>query len=266
MTARERLLPALLGVLLFVAVGRGVEHQFWTAWWFYVGLGLAAAAVFVEPFYGRAQDAIVAAIGGVGMWASATRGAVEGLWSAYLASCIALLCCGAYAALASEGETRAAQVMKRAANHASRTIGRTAIVGGAALIIEVVSLARRDDANYADLALASGLLLVCVTPNWGRALRIVAGRSEDVSTAVAATGPRLLLVQSTGSWRRGERVLVHGPAGTASAWVAGAFPSRSGRQVELALEEDVDHVCTQTHATVTLEAAAARCGTYRTCR
>src|SRR4051812_34517635 len=109
MTARERLLPALLGMLLFVGLGRQVDHQFWTAWWFYVGLGIAVAVVFVEPFYGRAQDAIVAAVGGVGAWASADRSPVDGLWTAYLVFCAALLVCGGYAALASEGENRATQ-------------------------------------------------------------------------------------------------------------------------------------------------------------
>jgi hypothetical protein len=256
MTARERLLPALFGVVIFVALGREVDHQFWTAWWFYVGLGIVVAVVFVEPFYGRAQDAIVAAVGGVGAWASADRGPVEGLWIAYLVFCVVLLMCGGYAALASEGETRSAQVAKVAANHASKMFGRAASVGGAALTIQVVALARRADNNYIDLAFATGLLLVCITPNWGKALRVAAGRGEDISTAVAATGPRLLLVQSKGSWRRGERVLVRGSMGSAAAWVVGAFPSRSGRQVELALEKDIDEVCAQTTSTVTLERAS----------
>ena len=98
MTARERLVPAFVGILLFVGFGRAVEHEFWNSWWFYVGVGLAAAVVFVEPFYGRAQDAIVVAVGGIGAWASASRSPVEGLWTAYLAFCCILLACGGYAA------------------------------------------------------------------------------------------------------------------------------------------------------------------------
>lgn len=256
MTARERLLPALIGVLLFVGLGSEVDHHFWTAWWFYVGLGVAVAVVFVEPFYGRAQDAVVAAVGGVGAWASAERAPVADLWTAYLVFCAALLVCGGYAALASEGATRALQVTKLAANHTSKMFGRAAAVGGGALTIQVVALARQGDRNYVDLAFATGLLLVCVTPNWGKALRIASGREQDLSTAVAATGPRLLLVQSTGQWQRGQRVLVRGSLGSAAAWVVGAFPGRYGRQVELALETEVDEVCERASSNVILELAS----------
>lgn len=37
---------------VFTLLGVSGHTHFWSQWWFYVGVGMSLAVVFVEPFYG----------------------------------------------------------------------------------------------------------------------------------------------------------------------------------------------------------------------
>lgn len=92
MGVRSRAAAAAVGFLVFVLLGRMYEPELWTAWWFYVGLGTALSAVFVEPFFNRPQDAIVNGVGALAAYWAAERPGIDVLWTGFaLVACTAAL-------------------------------------------------------------------------------------------------------------------------------------------------------------------------------
>src|SRR4051812_43196543 len=66
MTARDRIWPSVIGIIVFTALGSLADPKFWNETWFFVGLGVALSATFVEPHFVKPQDVIVNTAGALG--------------------------------------------------------------------------------------------------------------------------------------------------------------------------------------------------------
>lgn len=238
-TARQRVLPGAIGLALFTLLGLSVDRDFWTAWWFYVGLGTVFATVFVEPFFVRPQDAMVNALAGVGAWASADRSGDRVLWSLFVVFAATVIVAALVAALTgAESGRRASQIKSSAYQYATR-FGRAVVIGSAALSLEVLRLARHRGDAYIYLALATVALVVALVPNWSTIVRTLADRPLERPTVLGALGPRLLLLQGTSVVLGvGRGVQVKRSHMAARGWVVAVLPHDDGPRYEIALDRD----------------------------
>src|SRR2546421_9336191 len=239
MSARQRAVPALIGLVAFTLFGLGVDHRFWTDWWVYVGLGTAISSVFVEPFFVRPQDAIVNAVAAWGAWASADRAGDQVLWSCFVAFATSVFVAALVATLTRDDVGRRASQIKSLANQYAIRLGRAVVIGSLALGLEVLRVARMPGDDFVYMALATAALMLALVPNWSRIVRSLGDHPLDRPTVVAALGPRLILLQgTTGVLRVGRGVNIHAGASEARGWVVAVLPYDSGPRYEVALDSD----------------------------
>lgn len=249
-SARHRLLAALPGFLAFVVLGYFFEHDLVAQGWFYVGLGLAISAVFVEPFFSRPQDAIVNSAAGIGAFAALDHRHAVVLWWGYLGVCVVLLLAGMAAAI-STPET----ITKRLAYRGSSRLGRAVVLGSSALILVSLTKAAQGSPRFELLALGTAALTLSISLDWTRVLRLSGTENRVVAIAETAIGPRLLLVSSqTSHLQAGQRLEVSSSAGTTGSIVIARLPGKGGVRYELALEDDWADVAGTFPSEVTLDA------------
>lgn len=251
MDARRRAVPALAGLIVFVVLGRAADIAFYREWWFFVGLGTALSATFVEPFFSRPQDGLINGLGGLGAFFSANHRGVEPLWDSYGVACGIVVLASLVAMLLPTPSPRAR--LKWLANRVASRMGRAHLIGFAALLIELLSRADSGVEDWQFLAFGSAALLLALAVNWHLLLVNVSGRTAVVSEAAAALGPHLLLVSGgDGSLPLGESVTVRGSSGSTVGYVTGRMSHQHGLQYEVALADEWTSVCSAFPAEVEL--------------
>lgn len=241
MTARQRLIPALLGLIAFTALGSEMTPSFWKEQWFYVGLGVAASSTFLEPHrFARPQDAFLNALGGIAIFFTAQRDPIFSLWISFLAFVSLVLAASLVAMLMREPDT----LVKAFAFRLSTRLGRALVIGMSALAIEVVGRAARDAEHFSYFAIGVGLLGLATGTNWQYVLGVVRRDTSHIGMAFAAVGPRMLLVSAPASTIDvGTAVAVTGPAGECAGTVAARAPHRDGLRYHIALESEWAELC-----------------------
>lgn len=231
---RTRLAAATVGLALFAALGTVFSSTPWTDSWFYIGVGMALSATFVEPFFTKPQDAIVNSVAGIGAIASVEINPIEGLWFAFLAVLLGVAIAGAVAAVSPGGSG----TVKWAAYQLASRIGRAVVVGTVALLLVVLGAAARGEADFEALAAGTAALAFAVAVDWRRVVTRIRGRTE-AATAVAAVGPRMVLVAaSSRSFREGEAVEVETALGGVAGSVVARLPHSQGLRYQIALAEE----------------------------
>ena len=140
------------------------EDSFKT-WWFFIGLGIFVSAVFVEHHFTSPQDAVVNAVASVGVFISANRTDVDVLWDLFLVLALITLVLALVATLPFEG------AFKQLSFRWSSAFGRTVVLGGAALLIEVSRRVAIPDDRAWLFGAGVGALLVSVSGKWYEVFR-----------------------------------------------------------------------------------------------
>jgi hypothetical protein len=242
MEARRRIIPALLGLAGFVALGSQVGGRFWDQWWFYVGVATAISVVFIEPFFTRPQDGLINAVAAITAFATAPHGAILGLWILYLVFALLVTTASLFAILTPPHVGRP----KALANWVSRQFGRAIYLGGMALLLEVVREASQqtrgfDLLGYGVAALLGGLVIAGDV----RLLGALLHQRTSVGEAVAASGPSMLLVSSQDlSLPDGAAVVVAGRGGSCPGSVVARLSHKDGLRYQIALQHEWTSVCT----------------------
>ena len=237
---RRRLLPALLGMALFSALGSLYSSEIWTQSWFYISLGMVASATFVEPFFAKPQDAIVNSAAGIGAYASATRVPIEGLWRAFLACLILVMISGIAAAILGGRESG---TLKWATFRLATRFGRAVVVGASALLLVVLTEAAAGGKNFEWLAGATAVLVAAITVDWAGVFTRLRRQTEP-AVVIAAIGPRMLLVRATSHvFREGDTVEVETSRGRTSGSIVSRLPHSDGLRYQVALAEEWTAIC-----------------------
>jgi hypothetical protein len=236
MDARRRAVPALLGLVGFTVLGRALSPEFWSHWWFFVGLGTAMSVTFAEPFFSRAQDGILNGVGAVAAFLAADRSNANALWVAYLFLGVVVLGAAFIAVLTRPDSTSR---LKWAANRIASHLGRAVLLGFIALFIEVIGRANARTEGWEMLALGVAVLIGSLTVDWWQVLNVVRRPPEVHGVALAAFGPHLLLARAPDtSLAIGCTVRVQGTAGQAFGRVVSRMSHSDGLRYEIALTEE----------------------------
>jgi len=248
MSARARAVSGLIGFALFVGFGSLFGANFWTAWWFYVGLGITISRIFLEPFFSRPQDAILTGAGAAAIFASASREGAPLLWGVYLGISLIIFVSGALAALLPDK----IREVKRLGYVVATSSGRPVLVGASALMLEAVSHLR-SDGEY--LALGTLGLIAFLTIDWTE-LRVFAGKKPGtgLGSALAAFGPRMLLVDAGGAEMAvGDRIAVRVGNRSSGGTITSRMPHKRGLRYQLVLDVEWDKLCKDFPSPVRLE-------------
>lgn len=187
MSARQRSIPALLGLIAFTVLGALAEPNFWAQWWFWVGVAFTLSVVFVEAFFTRAQDAIINGVGAIAAFWSADRLALSELWQLYLFVSAVVLCSGLVAALSREGRA------KVLSNWAATHVGRAALLYPVVLLLQAAQkIVISNESNYLWLAVGVLVLLFVLSMDWEKLSQPDAAL---LSKAIGASSPNLLLIE-----------------------------------------------------------------------
>jgi hypothetical protein len=228
---RRRLVVGLAALAVFTALGSRYTSHFWTQSWFFIGLGMTASAVFLEPFFAKPQHAIVNSAGGIGAVAAVDKVPVHGLWFAFLGFLVVLLISGVAATVMSDDQGTTKWVAFRFASY----LGKATIVGTSALALLVVTAAANRRADFEWLAGATAVLTAALTINWWAWFTRVA-RRQEVATAIAAIGPRMLLVASSSrAFHPGDGVTVETASGSIEGNIVSRLPHAHGLRYQIAL-------------------------------
>ena len=249
---RQRLVPALIGFVAFTILGAIGFPHFWSESWFFIGLGTAVSATFVEPYFAKPQDAIVNSAGGMGAIASVETSPVGGLWTAALIAFIIVFLGGVTAAIAS-GDRDA--TLKWVSFRLASRLGRAAVIGPLLLFLVVLTQAAGGEDGFQLLAAASSVLTLALAIDWHSVLTRISRRREAAST-IAAMGPRLLLVSAAS--RRfvpGSSVALETASGAATGSVVSRMPHAEGLRYEIALDREWSDVCGDFPEEILLEEA-----------
>jgi len=237
---RRRLLPAGIGFLLFAILGGLGSPHFWNESWFYIGLGTALSATFVEPYFAKPQDAIVNSAGGIGAVASVETDPVTGLWLAFLATLVLIFVAGATAAIATGDRDR---TIKWAAFRLATRLGRASVIGPVALSLVVLTRAASGENGFQLLAAATVVLALAVAIDW-HGLKVRFSHRREAATVVAAIGPRMLLVASgNNDFSAGDLLTLETTRGSAKGSVVARFPHSNGLRYQVSLDREWTDIC-----------------------
>ena len=235
---RRRLVAAVPGFVLFSAMGFiGLSSDSDQAW-FFIGLGLALSATFIEPYYRGPRTAIVNSGAALASYAGIDTGSVEALWIAMLVFLLLVLIAGVTASVSPEGPVNIAS------KQFSTRFGGAGVLGGLLLGLIVVTDAQMRIDGFEWLAFGSAILVISVTFDWA-GLWTRFGRRQEAATAVAAIGPRMLLVSSSPSqaFTPGDDVTVAAGVNEIAGSVIARLPHAQGLRYRIALAEEWTKVC-----------------------
>lgn len=238
MSVRSRAVGGLVGFIAFVAIASAFEARFWSAWWFYVGLGMTISAVFLEPFFHRPQDAIVNGAGAVGAFWAAGRSDAELLWGLFAAAAVAVMVAGISAATLPDRLKRTKAVAYRFAT----TLGKAVLLGGSALVLAGIA---NLESGGQYLVIATLTLVGALVIRWTDLIALFGDRGQEAfATAVTAFGPRMLLVDAAGTeFDVGDRTDVRAGNRSAGATIISRMPHRTGMRYQLALDVEWHKLC-----------------------
>lgn len=229
---RRRLAASSIGFVAFALLGVTATEHAWDQPWFFVGLGIAVSATFLEPYFGTPRAAIANAAAGIGACVGADVGAIEELW---------IVLAGFFGTVMLAGVTAAASApapLTLIARQFASRFGRAAVIGGAVLFLIVLTEA---DAGrgFELLIVASAILVASVSFDWA-ALWSRLRRPQEAATALAAIGPRMLLVAAASRvFREGDSVEVDaGSAGVTDGHIVARMPHADGLRYRIALAEE----------------------------
>jgi hypothetical protein len=183
-----RFVAGTVGLVAFTVLGHESDSTFSSEWWYWVGVGTAVGAVFIEPYFTKPQDAIYNSLGGLVAWLTAARNEMAPLWTAFGIVWAFTLVAGVLAALWN-GDGRFKRLMFRS----SSLLGRTKNVGLTSLGVAAASVATTDVDSSAWLVAASLALLVGLSDPVVEILSSTLPTSKSASL-IDAFGPGLVLV------------------------------------------------------------------------
>jgi Helicase HerA, central domain len=235
---RRRLAAAVPGFVLFSAMGFAGLSSDSNQAWFFIGLGLALSATFIEPYYRGPRTAIVNSGAAFASYAGINTGSVEALWIAMLVFLLLVLIAGVTASVSPEGPVNIAS------KQFSTRLGGAAVLGGLLLGLIVVTDAQMRIDGFEWLAFGSAILVISVTFDWA-GLWTRLGRRQETATALAAIGPRILLVSSSPSqaFTPGDDVTVAAGAHEIPGSVIARLPHAQGLRYRIALTQEWTNVC-----------------------
>jgi hypothetical protein len=228
---RRRLVAVSIGFAAFTVLGVLATADTWAQPWFFVGLGVAVSATFLEPYFGTPRAAIANASAGIGACVGADPGAIEGLWIALAAFFGVVTLAGIIAAVGRVPAIPARQFAAR--------FGRANVVGAAVLSLIVLTEADAGRSGFELLAVAAAILVASVYFDWA-AVWSQLRRPHEAATALAAVGPGMLLVAAASRvFREGDNVEVDaGSAGATDGYVVARMPHAEGLRYGIALSDE----------------------------
>jgi hypothetical protein len=236
---RGRLPAAIVGLAVFIALGRWFDPDFFHTVTFGVGIATAVSATFLEPFFTRPQDALLNAAAGVVAYIAISKSPEHSLWVAYV-SFLAVVLCGALAATVIRDDSN---LLKWLGRRFASTFGRAVVVGPTALVLDALTRASRGEQRLTLLMAAIAVLTASVAVNWSRLLRQVMKPGLETAVALAAVGPRMLLASATqGALEAGVSVEVAGE-GRVRGTIVARLPHQQGARYQIALDEDWNNLC-----------------------
>ena len=253
MTARDRIWQALIGVAAFTALGLISDWVFWKEGWFFIGLGVAASATFVEPHFVKPQDAIVNAAGGIGALFALEREPFQILWAVIFGAVLLVAASAVAAALMRDEGSRLKLVMFRTATR----FGRSVVLGGAILGFDSLARAARGDQGAEFLALGSLVLLAAVGPNWSLLVQQRRIMTKG-AMATAALGPRVVTIASMrplGS--EGATVTLSAGKNSLLGTIIAILPHQQSLRYQVGLHGDVQELCSSFPTPITIETASS---------
>jgi len=240
---RARAAIALGAMVIFTIAGSRVTASGspFVQTWFGVGAGTALAATFSEPFWTAPRSALINAAGGILVVVATHPQNLRIVWISLLVLYVAVLLASAYVALAGESHVAATVVTMRFC----RALGRAVVIGGSALVLEIVALAHSNTPGWPSLVFGSLVLLVALIPDWpGMISAARSVRRGNLATATAALGPRLLLVSAPGAdLPVGAAVELSTDDGQCKGAVIAHLPHTSGLRLQVALQSDAANLC-----------------------
>lgn len=245
---RGRMPAAIVGLGIFIALGRWFDPDFFHTVTFGIGVATAVSATFLEPFFTRPQDALLNGAAGVVAYIAMPKSPEDSLWAGYLSFLVLLL----FAALVATVIRDDSNPVKWLGRRFASTFGRAVVVGPTALVLDALTRASRGEDRLALFVAAIGLLTASVAVNWARLLRRVVTPGLETATAIAAVGPRMLLASAThGALEPGVPVEVKGD-GSVRGTILARLPHQHGARYQIALEEDWSTICPSFPAEVDL--------------
>lgn len=227
----HRLIAVAPGFLVYIVLGFLADNSSLKQWWFFVGIGIAVAAVFVEHHFTSPQDGVVNAVAALAAYTSADHVGAEVLWTLYLWLAVFTLACSLTATFRFEN------LLKRLAYKWATTFGRIVVLGGLALLIELSRRSSVAAPHTLMFGIGVAFLLVTVATRWYVGLRSWAPKSVSPQ-AVDAIGPGLVLVNRVPSGTKpGDLGRIHSVDGRSSnVVVATTFPGADGTRASVIAE------------------------------
>jgi Helicase HerA, central domain len=236
---RGRLPAAIVGLGVFMVLGRWFDPHFFHTVTFGIGVATTVSATFLEPFFTRPQDALLNAAAGVVAYIAIPKSPEQSLWAAYLAF-LAMILCGALAATVIRDDSN---LLKWLGRRFSSTFGRAVVVGPTALVLDALTRAARGEHRLTLLMGGIAVLTASVAVNWGRLFRQVMTPGLETAVALAAVGPRMLLASAShGALEPGVPVEVVGE-GRVPGTIVARLPHQQGARYQIALDEDWNSLC-----------------------
>jgi hypothetical protein len=229
-----RIIPAGIGFAVFTGLGLFADLAVWTQWWFYVGLAVVLGATFVEPFFTKAQDAIVNGAAGIAAYFSASREALPELWSIYVATVIAVLTLAIFAVT-----LRQPSFFKSVCNQLATKAGRVVLFGSAALGLEAASRLVSNRPGGVALFVGTLILASSLSVDWTTLWKRSRAQNLESVKVVDAQSPALVVVSEIeNSIEAGDGVLLGPDASQVHAAVVSILPGAGASKALLALEGD----------------------------
>lgn len=227
----HRLIAVAPGLITYIVLGICSGNSSVKQWWFFVGIGIAVAAVFVEHHFTSPQDAVVNSVAALGAYASADHAGAEELWDIYVWFAIFTLVCALAATFRFEN------LVKTLAYKWATMFGRIVVLGGLALLIELSRRSATEQAHTLMFGIGVSVLLLTVATRWYVGLRNWAPKSI-VPQVVDALGPGLVLINRVpSSTKPGDLGRIRASDGqTSNVIVATTYPGGDGTRAAVIAE------------------------------
>lgn len=235
---RRRLLSAVPGTAVFIALGLLGVSDTWHQPWLFVGVGMALSATFLEPYFSTPRAATVNSVGGIAACIAANTQGVTELWLALIAFLTIIFLSGATASITDDG--RINDIARRLAGR----FGHAVPIGTVVLLLIMLTEAQQGRSDFKMLALATAILVASISFEWADLWSNVR-RASGTATAIAAVGPRMILITGAPeAFTEGDAVELSGSnSATTTGSVIGKFPHASGLRYQIVLADEWLKIC-----------------------
>lgn len=237
-TGRIRLAQLILAILAIAISVELVGLSFFRYWFFWVAAVSAFSSVLVEPHWTGVMPAAANAGTAIGFFAAAKNAdassGVEGLWWAYLGVALVALSAAAVVLVDPNPPTQS-----RARWVATR-LGRPALLGGTALVIEVLRVSSTSVGDAGTLGLAVGAYLAITRFDWPRLFLPRKGQPQS-AVFEAAVYPNLLLFSGPNRISVGQAVTIDRAGNTVAGRVVGRLEHKRSNRYQIVVSGDWRH-------------------------